>query len=402
MTVPNLVGGSVLAAGAVLGAAALAMLYNSRRLSHKPVVHSQHTRFFDDILSRCTTVHKEYHVYPLLANCHVETIAASKFRRDPKLKYDRELLDRPDGGTVAVDYEQLEPGTELPEDAPVVLVLPGLTGGSHDTYVQHMVINARKAGFRAVVFNSRGTSDAPVTSPQFYSASFTGDTRAVVQHVAAKFPRSPLFAMGYSLGANILVRYLGEQGSDTPIQAAVSLCNPFTLPISDKNFSQGFNKIYDWNLARSLRNIYRSHMHLFEGLGGKYNLQLAGNAKTIRDFDDAITRVSFDWPSVDAYYEGSSSSLSIPHVKIPLLCIQAANDPIAPDAAVPYDEIQKNSNCALVVTPTGGHLGWMSGKDGAYGAPWTDDVVVEFLTAMMAELYQQGVAAQKSGQPAQV
>lgn len=68
---------------------------------------------------------------------------------------------------------------ELPEDAPVLILFPGLTGGSCDAYVQHAVLQARHAGIRAAVFNSRGTADSPVITPQFYSASFTGDTREV-------------------------------------------------------------------------------------------------------------------------------------------------------------------------------------------------------------------------------
>ena len=68
---------------------------------------------------------------------------------------------------------------DLPDDAPVLILLPGLTGGSHDSYVRHMVGAASKNGLRSVVFNSRGTSDGPVTSPQFYSASYTGDMRYV-------------------------------------------------------------------------------------------------------------------------------------------------------------------------------------------------------------------------------
>ncbi len=72
----------------------------------------------------------------------------------------------------------------------------------------------------------------------------------------------------------------------------------------DDNFHVGFNRIYDRNLAASLCNIYKRHEHLFEGIGGDYQLDLAADSKTIRDFDDAITRVSFGWPSVDAYYAG--------------------------------------------------------------------------------------------------
>ena len=67
-------------------------------------------------------------------------------------------------------------------------------------YVKHMVHDARQHGLRAVVFNSRGTSDGPVTTPQFYSASYTGDMRAVVTAVQRRWPRSALLAAGWSLG----------------------------------------------------------------------------------------------------------------------------------------------------------------------------------------------------------
>lgn len=81
---------------------------------------------------------------------------------------DRELVHMPDGGTVALDSEDLPAERRLPASAPVVILLPGLSGGSEDSYVQHAVLHAREAGIRAVVFNSRGTSDAPVTTAQFY------------------------------------------------------------------------------------------------------------------------------------------------------------------------------------------------------------------------------------------
>lgn len=80
----------------------------------------------------------------------------------------------------------------------------------------------------------------------------------------------------------------------------------------DENFKLGFNRVYDKNLANGLRRIYKRHEHLFEALQdkGNYQLELAANSKTIRDFDDAITRVSFGWPSVDAYYAGEPSTAS--------------------------------------------------------------------------------------------
>lgn len=94
------------------------------------------------------------------------------------------------------------------------------------------------------------------------------------------------------------------------------------------------------------------------------------------------------WPSVDAYYEGSSSARRIPGVAIPLLCIQAANDPIAPAAAIPYAAIRANPNVTLAVTPCGGHLGWAAGPGAPWGHPWTDGAVTEWLASVLIELLE--------------
>lgn len=347
------------------------------------------------VLAKLKRLKQPYEVVPGLGNGHVETIFAAFFRSQPAVKYHRDLiLCTTDGGCVALDWP-VEANHEneewkwddLPDDAPVVVLFPGLTGGSGDSYVKHMVLSCRKNGMRAVVFNSRSTADSPVTTPQFYSASFTGDARDVVTHVHTKYPDSLLFAAGWSLGANILVRYLGEVGEDTPLRAAISLCNPFDLTLSDKNFQKGFNRVYDYKLGRTLSGMFKKHIHLFDGMEKQgFKPQIAANAYTIRDFDEAVTRVSFGFNSVDEYYEWSGSCHVIPKVRIPLLCVQAADDPIAPAHAIPYDEIRYNDNCILVVTPNGGHLGWISGETAPFGAPWTDSLCADFLNSMKQEM----------------
>lgn len=347
------------------------------------------------ILAKLGRLKEPYRVVQGLGNGHVETIFAAFFRSSPMVEYNRDLiLCTTDGGCVALDWPvkgeeggQIWTWDELPEDAPVVVLFPGLTGGSGDSYVKHMVLSCRKNGMRAVVFNSRSTADSPVTTPQFYSASFTGDAQDVMMHVHAKYPESLLFAAGWSLGANILVRYLGEAGVDTPVKAAISLCNPFDLTLSDRNFQNGFNRIYDFKLGSTLSKMFKKHMHLFDGLEHQgFKPRIAAQAYTIRDFDDAVTRVSFGFDSVDEYYEWSGSCHVIPRVRIPLLCVQAADDPIAPEQAIPYDHIQFNDNCILVVTPNGGHLGWISGETAPFGAPWTDALCTDFLKAIQEEL----------------
>lgn len=89
------------------------------------------------------------------------------------------------------------------------------------------------------------------------------------------------------------------------------------------------------------------------------------------------------WESVDHYYAGSSSSLSIPKVKVPLLCISALDDPIAPREAIPYKAIAENPNCMLVTTPCGGHLGWVAGPGAPFGHPWSDEAMMEWFQAVV-------------------
>ncbi|KAJ8768429.1 hypothetical protein K2173_021582 [Erythroxylum novogranatense] len=334
----------------------------------------------DLFLPAFTSLHLPYSPFPVIAhNPHVETIFASFFRSTPHVRYKRECLRTKDDGSVALDWASGDHGS-LPADSPLVILLPGLTGGSEDSYVRHMLVRARSKGWRVVVFNSRGCGNSPVTTPQVNPIVHlpSGDMREVVAHVATRYPNANLYAVGWSLGANILVNYLGQDSQTCPLIGAVSLCNPFNLVVADEDFCKGFNIIYDKALTNGLCKIFKRHALLFEDMGGEFNIPLAANAKSVREFDNALTRVSFGFKSVDDYYADSSSSNSIKYVQKPLLCIQAANDPIAPDRGIPREDIMRNPNCMLIVTPKGGHLGWIA-AEAPLGAPWTDLVVMDFL-----------------------
>jgi len=374
-----------IAFAATAGVVSLLAWADAKRKSEKPVIQLPSSpaaaAFHQGVLDRCQSIHEEYKCVPGLTNGHVETIFAAKLRRSPKVEYARECLIMADKGCVALDWDHEAQG--LPEDAPIVILMPGLTGGSGDSYILHAVVHARELGIRAVVCNGRGTAQSPVTTPQYYSASYTGDIREVVAHIQRTYPRSTLLACGWSLGANILIKYLAEEGQASPLSAAVSMCNPFDLSISDANFQVGFNRIYDWNLAAALRRIMGDHGALWNRAKGKFKPKVAQAARTIREFDDAITIHSFGWESTDQYYAASSSSKAVPQVAIPMLCLQALDDPIAPKEAIPYEALRENPNCVLATTPCGGHLGWVSGKGGPLEAPWSNEVMMQWLVSVM-------------------
>jgi hypothetical protein len=149
-------------------------------------------------------------------------------------------------------------------------------------------------------------------------------------------------------------------------------------------------------MGDSLRRVFLPHATLFAG-DTRFDGAAAAAAKTVRDFDDAITRRSFGFPDVDAYYRASGSSQRLAAVALPLLCVQAADDPIAVDAAVPRDIAAANPNVALIVTPSGGHLGWLasagdgmsSAGGGATGAPWPYEGVLQWFAAVAAEAVEE-------------
>ena len=397
-------------------------VFNHKTLSDVSV-SCQNTEKNASVLKMLHTLRVGYDAITVLRNPHMSTILATFFRKDVEVEYQRELLPMACGGIVALDWplsvddethkyrertpemlektrnldKDFEPHRKsipsqtpkidgvleehyktLPEDAPTLVLMSGIAGGSHDKYLKHMLRRAVMKGYRVVAFNARGTSESPLMTPQFYSASFTGDTRAVMKEMKRRFPNAPLFAVGWSLGANILTNTLGEDGEDALVDAACSMCNPFDLNRCDENLQKGFwGKLYSKSMANNMRKLFEPHKHLFQGLR-EYEPALVRKARTVRDFDEAITRVTFGFSSVDAYYEASGSKRKIADVRVPLLCVQAKDDPIASIEAIPREAIASNEHVILLETESGGHLGWTAGAEAPWGAPWPDQVAMEF------------------------
>ncbi|KAG9128638.1 hypothetical protein Leryth_017117 [Lithospermum erythrorhizon] len=321
---------------------------------------------------------KPYNSYPVIGwNRHLETIFAAFFRSRPDVGFNREILRTKDNGSNLLGQS----GTGCLQMLPCSFWVAWFDWWSHITRAHMLLVPSKK---------------------QVMGGGMSVDITEVVGHVRNLYPNADLYAVGWSLGANILVRYLGQEGESCRLSGAVSLCNPFDLVIADEDFHKGFNNVYDKALANSLRRIFMKHAHLFQNMGGEYNISLVANAKTVREFDEGLTRVSFGFKSVDEYYSKSCSSDSVKLVRTPLLCIQAryylTPYPVQAFQFISYARkcleswgqiirllhpgngyVEENRNCLLIVTPKGGHLGWVAGSEAPFGAPWTDPVVMDFL-----------------------
>jgi len=222
------------------------------------------------LLRACHLLEMPYRPTPWCFGKHFQTAISSTLRRSAIVVYRREIINMPsDNGTVALDWcgrEQESTSVEAENDnIPILLILHGVTGGSAESYVTQLVWAAREIGWHAVVFNNRGCAQSDLTTPRAYCAADTSDLATVVNYIHQRNPRSPLVAVGFSMGANILTKYLGEYGSSTSILAAVSLANPLDLVESSKLLNSGIsNYLYNPAIAARLRAYVSRHQSILQ------------------------------------------------------------------------------------------------------------------------------------------
>lgn len=277
------------------------------------------------------------------------------------------------------------PNNAIPKDdtTPIVLVIPGLTSDSESAYIKHLAFNTAKKGWNAVVSNHRGLGGVSITSDCFYNAGWTEDLRTVVNNLNHEYPKAPLFIVGTSIGANILVKYLGEDGEKTPAAGAVAICSPWDLLIGDRFIGRRLlQKIYDKALTIGLQGYAQLNQPHFLRLA---NWEGIKKSRSIRDFDQHATCIVGKFETVDTYYRHCSSATYVGNVAVPLLCISALDDPVCTREAIPWDECRANKNIVLATTKHGGHLAFFEGLT-ASGIWWVR-AVDEFLKILHSSQY---------------
>ncbi|XP_076897372.1 uncharacterized protein LOC143550643 [Bidens hawaiensis] len=334
---------------------------------------------YHGVVSNCRLLHARYMATPWLSSPHIQTAFLNFHGKPPLVDYTRKLFHASDGGTFAMDWlkscDVLGDSTYEDDKTPIVIVIPGLTSDSSSAYLKHLAYSTAKRGWNVVVCNHRGLGGISVTSDCFYNAGWTHDIRDVVNHLHHEYPDAPLFIVGTSIGANILVKYLGEYGEDIPIAGAVAVCCPWDLLIGSRFICRRtVQKFYDRALTVGLQEYAQLHQPLYSRLGDWDGIV---KSRTIRDFDNYATRLVGKYETVDAYYRHCSSAQYVTKVRIPLLCISALDDPVCTWEAIPWDECRANKNIVLAVTRHGGHLAFFEGLTGS--TLWWVRAVNEFL-----------------------
>ncbi|KAL6231541.1 hypothetical protein BDW75DRAFT_233500 [Aspergillus navahoensis] len=274
----------------------------------------------------------------------------------------------------------------LPSDdtRPMLVVLHGLSGGSHELYLRHVVHPLiADRGWEACVINSRGCAQTKISTGILYNARATWDVRQTVKWLRAAFPNRPLFGIGFSLGANILTNYLGEEGDACQLKAAVLCANPWNLEVSSVAMQSNLMglKVYSKVMSASMKKLFEQHADQVVK-NPRVDAAAVMSATYLHEFDRALQCAVWGYPTEGAYYRDASSIDSLLSIRIPFFVVQAEDDPIVTAKAVPYQEIAQTPYGVMMTTSWGGHLGWFE----LGGDRWFVKPVTNFLNMMANEI----------------
>jgi len=300
-----------------------------------------------------------------LANPHLQTMWGPLWRTKPVVEHQRERLWLEDGDFLDLDWH----GTPAAH-APLVLVLHGLTGSSASHYVAGQQRALAAQGWTSVALNWRGCSGEPNWLARSYHSGASEDLAAAVAHLRARHPLAPLYAVGYSLGGNVLLKYLGESGGDSGLHGAVAVSVPFRLDQCADRIGLGFSRVYQAHFMREmlayLKNKQRQFQHdarhdALATLNKLGSLKSLSKLRTFWEFDNRVTAPLNGYVSVDDYYQRASSRFFLGTIDTPTLIIQSVDDPFVFKHSIP--EPSELSPCTqLELHPRGGHVGFVEGS----------------------------------------
>jgi hypothetical protein len=298
---------------------------------------------------------------------HLPTIWG-KLGRVRALAHDRlERLDTPDG-----DHLTLVRMGTISAGVPHLLVLHGLEAKITAKYAHGMLDEARKAGWSGDMMMFRSCDGELNSARRFYHSGETTDLDFVVRTLIARHPGLRLVMCGVSLGGNVLLKWLGEQGSDLPsqVERAAAISVPFDLEAGARLMEHGFARVY---VRHFLSTLVAKTIGKLERYPDLCDVAKLRRARTFFEFDDLLTGPVHGFSGAHDYYERSSSIHYLDKVRIPTLLLSAWNDPFLPrDVLATVQNIARGNGCLAVEFPnTGGHVGFVTGH------PWSQRYYME-------------------------
>jgi uncharacterized protein len=306
---------------------------------------------------------------------HLQTIWGGVLRGHPELPLTRVRWELPDGDFLDADELAAGPG------APILIVLHGLESSSQSANTLGILDQAHRRGWGGIAMNFRGCSGTPNRLRRSYHGGETGDLAWVVRKAAADHPDSPLLLIGFSLGGNVLLKYLGEQGEGLApaVRGAAAVSAPVDLARSARGLTHGFSRVYG---DRLVANLKRKTLLKLSRHPDLVNADALRAVRTLEEFDDLVTGPVHGFKDADEYWAKSSSAQFLPRIRRPTLLINAKDDPFLPADAIPAQAVAENRYLRGEFPEHGGHLGFLMGSPWA-PVNWAEERAAEFLAEQL-------------------
>ena len=283
-----------------------------------------------------------------LINGHFETIVPSLFFRVRRVPYERERLELPDGDFLDLDW--IRNGNKR-----VMVLSHGLEGNSSRHYMLRPAKLFSQKGWDILAWNNRSCSGVMNRLPRFYHHGATEDIAAVIGHALAQGYEEAVL-VGFSMGGGMQQKYLGEREVDDRIKAAISFSVPCNVLDSADELAKKANRFYEKRFISKLKAKILEKAKLMEL---PVDLEEIKSVKTFKEFDRAFTlKIHTEYKDQDDFYQKITSDQYLPNIKIPLLIVNAENDPILGGKCYPVSLAEKSANLYLEVTKKGGHVGY--------------------------------------------
>ena len=286
---------------------------------------------------------------------HLQTLWGKFATKTPLPATTMERLELPDG-------DRIELHTVGPSEAARrLLLLHGLEGSIASHYVRRILALAASSGWGATLMVFRGCGSTPNAARRFYHSGETSDLDFVFRTLRDRWPSSRWHCIGVSLGGNVLLKWLGERGESSGVRSAAAVSVPFDLAAGARHISRGFARLYDRNFLRTLRGKALVKLSVYPDLFDRRALE---RARSVFEFDDAVTAPVHGFTDANDYYARSSSLGFLSRIRVPTLLLSAEDDPFLPARVLTSVAAAARTNPALQVEfhAHGGHVGFVAGR----------------------------------------
>ncbi len=284
-----------------------------------------------------------------LAHPHSQTLWPHILPNLQKANFNRERLELPDGDFIDLDYCG-------DTSKPIVLILHGVTGSSQSHYAQKLLPYLLEHDYFAIVMNFRGASGEFNRLDRGYHCGETNDLNFVIEHIKKSYPDRAMHCVGFSLGANVLLKWLGENNDKEYLTSAIAVSVPFDLEPTANFLNSNSSRFYQWLLLRELKSYY---FEKYKNRPAPITLEKVAKISTFWEYDETITAPLYGFDSALHYYQSCSSKPFLRLITTPTLIIHAKDDPMIPETIIPTKK-DLSPDIVIELSQQGGHVGFLA------------------------------------------